>query len=331
MADRKSSKYKSKGGKNFKFECDKFTKFTVNSTSTRRSDRTTEELPVNIKCAPGKGIKFTDGSCFTTPILQEMVKAYNETHPDNLIIDKEWPTEAEHRKYLLAKLAKRMTNVCKDEKCWIDKVFIKSTEEEKEKIINDTFRPNGPGGQFKWLSNTNIEEVMNQYKSVYNNFCFLGAFPSDFDTLKDIKETGMTGIPIEYIESLLDKGIEKFGIVFNTDNHDQPGQHWISAYADANTGLVAFFDSAEGKNNEPDPRIRNFLSKFETAFKKRGITTKYKLNKNQFQYKNTECGVYSINFILRMVDDGDFDEIVANPIDDDTVNKCRVVYFGNKL
>jgi hypothetical protein len=331
---RKSSKYKGKGGKMSKFECDAFTKLTIDTVSTRRSNRTTEEAPMNLKCAPGKGTEFSDGSCFSTPVVVEMVRAYNKANPDNAIKDTKWSTAAEYRKYLLGKLAKRLAHLCDDEMCWLAQDFIKLMRPtEQAEAVNDSIRPHGPGGQFKWLGTTNIDDVMRQYESVYKDFYFMGAVPSDFDKWEDIGQRGVKykGFPIEYIESLLDKGIKKFGIVFNTDDSDQPGQHWISAYADANTGLVAFFDSAEGKNNEPDPRIRTFLARFEEAFKKRGIPAEYKLNKTKFQYKNTECGVYSINFILRMVDDGDFDEIVANPIDDDTVNKCRVVYFGNKL
>ena len=52
-------------------------------------------------------------------------------------------------------------------------------------------------------------------------------------------------------------------------------------------------------------------------------------NKNQHQFKNTECGVYSMNFIIRLLDNEDFDNIVDNITKDDAMNACRKEYFRN--
>ena len=30
----------------------------------------------------------------------------------------------------------------------------------------------------------------------------------------------------------LSKGEDKIGVVFNTDDHDEPGEHWVSMYID---------------------------------------------------------------------------------------------------
>ena len=52
-------------------------------------------------------------------------------------------------------------------------------------------------------------------------------------------------------------------------------------------------------------------------------------NKVQHQFKNTECGVYSINFIVRLVGGETFDEITHNILKDDFMNKCSNTYFRN--
>ena len=52
-------------------------------------------------------------------------------------------------------------------------------------------------------------------------------------------------------------------------------------------------------------------------------------NKIQHQFKNTECGVYSINFIIRLVGGETFDEITNNILKDDFMNNCRNTYFRN--
>jgi hypothetical protein len=319
------SKKTKKGGNKSKFKCDAFTKLNVSEVSIDSQ----KPNKVELTCAPGK--EYVDGSCFTLKVLIEMARAYNATNPQNPIKDGNIDNERAYRKYLLIEIAKRFETLCTDQRCWLAQDFIKLMKpNEKNEAVKDTIRPHGPGGQFKWLGTTNIDNVMKQYEQAYDDFYFFGAVPADFDKWDDIgnRQVPYKGIPSEYIESMLLKGKKRFGIVFNTDESNKSGQHWISAYADATTGIIAFFDSV---SDPPGSRIRSLLSRFKTVFKKHNIEPIYKENNAKFQYKDTECGVYSINFILRMLDDGNFDEIVANPIDDATVNKCRVVYFGGKL
>ena len=55
----------------------------------------------------------------------------------------------------------------------------------------------------------------------------------------------------------------------------------------------------------------------------------FQYNKKRHQYKDSECGVYSINFILRLLHGEKFDEINGVRLPDDDVNKCRGTYFHN--
>jgi hypothetical protein len=52
-----------------------------------------------------------------------------------------------------------------------------------------------------------------------------------------------------------------------------------------------------------------------------------KYNKTRHQYKNSECGVYSVNFILRLLKGETFDHICNNITTDDAVNECRKKYY----
>ena len=63
-------------------------------------------------------------------------------------------------------------------------------------------------------------------------------------------------------------------------------------------------------------QIKN-LSKFDIRF-----------NNIQHQFKNSECGVYSINFIIRLAKGESFDNITNNITNDDEMNLCREVYFN---
>ena len=52
-------------------------------------------------------------------------------------------------------------------------------------------------------------------------------------------------------------------------------------------------------------------------------------NKKQHQFKNSECGVYSMNFIIRLLNGETFDNIIGNITKDEAMNECRQVYFRN--
>lgn len=50
-------------------------------------------------------------------------------------------------------------------------------------------------------------------------------------------------------------------------------------------------------------------------------------NNIQHQQKNTECGVYSMNFLIRMARGDEFHQLCEKIVRDDKINKCRKVYF----
>ena len=55
-------------------------------------------------------------------------------------------------------------------------------------------------------------------------------------------------------------------------------------------------------------------------------------NTNRFQYKNTECGVYSMHFIEQFLNGKNFDEITNDIYNDEEINKKRQFYYRpNKL
>ena len=114
-------------------------------------------------------------------------------------------------------------------------------------------------------------------------------------------------------------------IIFNLDKHDEPGSHWVASYIDHNQKEVYYFDSVGLK---PPPEIDNFNNKVVTQAKDLGYTYNYKINPNGHQKKDTECGIYCINFIINMLETGDFNKHVNNYIPDDLMAKNRDKYFS---
>jgi Ulp1 family protease len=141
-------------------------------------------------------------------------------------------------------------------------------------------------------------------------------------------------------------------MVINLDVHTQGGSHWVALYTDLEKGQIYYFDSFAKK---PSKRTKKFINKIlKYLYKKKynkdininslikkiknGEKTKYldnlkefdiRYNNIQHQFNNSECGVYSINFIVRLVGDENFDEITKNIKKDNEMNKCRTKYFRN--
>ena len=57
------------------------------------------------------------------------------------------------------------------------------------------------------------------------------------------------------------------------------------------------------------------------------MEVKYKYNKKRHQFKNSECGVYSINFIENMLEGKTFNQYCNSNIPDDKMNKLRKKYY----
>lgn len=294
------------------------------------------------KCAPSKN--YSNGSCFTIESLIKMCQAYN-----NKIHEKKFTGKTilikRNKKYLVHELTKRLEDVCDDQICWLKQDFIKEINDMDAQ--ENTFRPEGPQGRFTWLNTTNIDEIMSQYEKKYADFKFFGAVPIDFDSLPGY------GIRELDFDQLIKSKIYRIGFVFNFDEHWQSGSHWVAMFADLKKAQIFYFDSYGGR---PKKRIRNLVNRISKWCYNRYILQKdasadtdsmteasfmnpgkpnyiekeikdIKFNMNRHQFKNSECGVYSINFILRLLKGETFNYICDNITKDDEINKCREQYF----
>jgi hypothetical protein len=294
------------------------------------------------KCAPSK--KYTDGSCFTIDILKKITINYNKKNKNkiNLNLTKE---------KLVKELESRLSDKCSDQVCWIRLDIVR--ELQNQDIINNTFRPKGPSGQYEWLTTTHINDVITQYHSVYKDFLFLGAVPVDFDELP------ILGIHNLNFDTLKSKGKTQIGLIINLDEHWKDGSHWVALYFNIIKNQIYYFDSV---GTAPPLRIRKFINKItkylyskkynmnlpinDVLSDLKKINTS-KINKNtkthlnnilngqfdikynhiQHQFENSECGMYSMNFILNLVKGNSFDNVTTNIKQDEEMNGLRKEFF----
>jgi len=259
---------------------------------TRTNKRATRKKQLN--CSPmTAGKQATQHTCYTIDILKRIRDEYNKDHPDTAIASEDpheiWET-----------LNKRLT-MCSVEDCWLNEIDDKELRVQIDRYI---FAPDSPPEWEKnpneWLTNYDILDVLDQYETAYSQFLFLGPTPIDFDT----KLSG-TGSCVEQslcdfsVKDCLKNGKTKIGIIFNTDPHDKGGSHWISMFIDLDELFVFYFDSAGDKI----PReIAVFRDRIIKQAANESLTLKYYDNHGrQHQRGSTECGMYSLFFIITML------------------------------
>jgi len=292
------------------------------STETPLTEQVMTKIKEEMKCAPG--IKFEHGSCIELPLLIEIADAYNKENNNKIKLHKRLETlnPSKYKKYLLKHIGNRLKNICNGHLCWTRQNFVnKMNEMQRVQLEKFTFRPEGPNGRFEWLNTVNIDEVMMQYETFYDDFEFLGAVPVDFDDLPSL------GIKDLDYKKLLDSGKNKIGIIFNLDEHWKSGSHWTAGYADLKKGEVYYYDSY---GSTPPNRIRTFLRRLAKKSEELcGTRCEAQHNKIRHQYGNSECGLFSLNCILSLLEGKSFDELTNSKVSDDEVNKLRTIFFRN--
>jgi len=292
-------------------------------------------MNIDKKCAPSK--KYVDGSCIPKDVLIQMANKWNEKNKTNKIII------SQDKKKLVKQFENKLSNKCNNHSCWFGLEFVKQLE-NYSLLKDNMFLPKGPSGKYEWLSTSDIDNVINQYQEIHKDFLFLGAVPYDFDNLKFL---GIHNLDFNKLES---SGTHKIGMVINLDEHYKSGSHWVGLYTDLNKNQIYFFDSVGKK---PRKRIKIFINRITKYLYRKKYNKELDINNiiqhgsassdlnkllNHFdirynhiqhQFKDSECGVYSINFITRLVSGESFDNIINNVIKDDKMNSFRKNYFIN--
>lgn len=272
-------------------------------------------------CAPNKNKNtFT---CYTKQDLLILIKSYNKNKSkEHHII-----TNNKSKKDLWLELNNKMKKDCNNEWCWLEKNFVPAPYTNN---IKKSFRPEMPQewneNPFEWLSNFDIKDVMKQYEKKYPNFLFIGPVPSDCPS----KITcALSGLSVDILINRLGK--TKLGIIFNLDTHNKPGSHWIATFFDFKKGEIIYFDSV---GLPPPKMIKNFLEKMKKScedyylhnFDYQKKVNIY-VNKTQFQFGNTECGVFSMYFIISNLSGKNIKKLDPKKVNDKLMNELRKEYF----
>jgi hypothetical protein len=224
-----------------------------------------------------------------------------------------------------------MKDICNNEACWLKQ---KSVFGKLESDLSDSFAPESPEEWKKnpneWLSSTDIMKVMKQYEKAYNCFDFIGPSPIDFDTRQLYGECVWEELCNFNLKKLINKGKTKIGMIFNTDPHNKPGQHWISMFINVKKGKIFFFDST---GDRAPKQIKVLINRIKEQGNDIVPPIDFKVDSNEgveHQYGNTECGIYSIFFIVHMLEDKMTEHYLKTHIlKDEYMQEFRHIYFND--
>ncbi|NBP66881.1 MAG: hypothetical protein EBU66_19830 [Bacteroidetes bacterium] len=234
-----------------------------------------------------------DFSCYSSKSLEKLKSLWNKRHPDQKIEDTD-------PRAIWTALKNNMNNVCHQEACWLRQSFASSGIDKD--MVHYTFAPQAPKTWKKniheWLSSIDIANSLKQYEHAIPSFVFIGPSPVDYDEVLEDGECVWNELCNFDIMKHIKNGKYKIGVVFNTDPHNKPGEHWVSLFIDVRARVIFFFDST---SDRPQNRIRAFMKMVKEQGEANGIHFKEYINDVPHQKNNTECGVYSIFMIIHML------------------------------
>jgi hypothetical protein len=250
----------------------------------------------HLNCSPfAKNKRNMNHSCFTPESLVLLKNAYNKHHAND-------PSKQIHstdQREIWDQLNVRLPH-CEKETCWLNQLNDANIQKQMEQLL---FAPTQPEEWRKdpntWLSNYDILKVLDQYEIAYPSFLFIGPTPIDFDEI-DNNECVWKELCNFSLQKQYNKKIRKIGIIFNLDKHDESGSHWVSMFVDLDERFIFYFDST---GMRIPPEIKKLMNRIKEQGKQltNPISFKTITSNKEHQMEDTECGMYSLFFLITML------------------------------
>jgi hypothetical protein len=295
------------------------------SKKNMKSKKRTRKMK-KLQCGPeGNKKGYT---CIQDKSICKLKKLWNKRHPDDKI-------KNGNIKTTWSKLKNKLSNVCNKESCWLKQQFVNG---ELNNELKSSFAPESPQEWKKnpneWLSSNDIIAVMKQYEKKYKCFNFIGPSPIDYDTHKMYGECVWEELCHFSLEKEISNKKKKIGIIFNLDPHYKGGSHWVSLFINIEKQLIFYFDSV---GTTAPGQIKKFVKDVKLQSEQlktvQPFTFKYDENHpTEHQYGETECGIYSLYFIINLLEDKhDEKYFKTNTITDKCIERFRKIYFNEEL
>ena len=251
-----------------------------------------------------------------TPIdhLKKILKSLGET--------------AETPEKALSKLKSHLK--CTTEMCVIDSSEAKDalSYSDRQMILKSSFKPLGPNKETDWLSNFEIDDVLDQIAKKYPSFLHLHFHMRDFAK----NPPGTLNLATLDFPAEMKKGKTTFGVIINTDSSRGNGIHWFSIFGDFSRQpyTIEYFNSS---GDLPLPEIsewmRNAGAKWAAALGT--YIPQVIVSDITYQDDNYSCGTYSLYYIMSRLANTQMLYFSRNKavINDDLMTQFRRYIFRN--
>ena len=282
--------------------------------NTRKRDSQPDPGPS--QCHPAVGVEAPPQGCLPMDVLRSVAKKLGL---EPTLEGKELRTEIERELELPASGGERT---------FLEALPLSSTQ--KTQLAKKYLRPPRPKDWIedpdKWLDSNNIRDVMNQFeeasvKDGVKEFEFMGPFPIDFAAPDPYTKSAsgkekclQTEICELRVTKALENGVKSIGIVYNLDPHYKSGSHWVANYVDIANHKCYYFDSY---GVEPPPQVATFMKWLKSQDPQMDL----QYSKRALQHSNTECGMYCLYVIIRLLAGDDLVQITRRkPKDADMID-----------
>lgn len=240
-------------------------------------------------------------TCYTEPVLREMVSIWNSLHPNKQIVTQK--TGISYVNFVLNKFSNNLSD-CEDELCWLEHIVQHSRR--MNDIERSVFAPKPDGwskGMKSWLSNDDLDSVGYQFEDIHPTFKFIKTTPKDFDTVRyedgsrtEYVSNDLTLLPLSEYDR---DGYESFGVFINMDTHEKSGSHWVTLFVSMKYKLIVYFDSY---GMYPPNTIRRLIGNIKKkAQQEFGEKYETRIITKRHQFGESECGMFGIYFLSRMI------------------------------
>jgi hypothetical protein len=193
---------------------------------------------------------------------------------------------------------------------------------QQQQIIKSFFKVKGPEKKSAWLSNFDIDDVLDQIEKKYPEFLHINFHMRDFTSQVD-HQLNLTNLNIK---EQMAAGKLQFGVVFNTDYSTGNGIHWFAIFGDFKHKpyTIEYFNSS---GEEPLPEIEKWM--LDAAAKwSHELNTPVNpviVSKVMYQQNNFACGTYSLYYIMSRLAGTDVSQFTndRNTINDSVMDAFR--------
>jgi hypothetical protein len=200
---------------------------------------------------------------------------------------------------------------CKSESCVVQDAKFKefASPYVVEKNLKENFKTKGPAHTSEWLSNFNIDDVLDKIREAYadQNFWNIPFQMRDFKKTRpnDNADRHMKDSNLETFDivSKYREGYRCFGVAINTDYSSGGGIHWFCLFICMRGPdiTIEYFNSSGAP---PLAEIDAWMTKtrllLEKEFPDKKVS-KVIASKVEHQTDNHSCGVYALYYIISRV------------------------------